>query len=401
MSPRRLSREVPERVRVEMRRVGFSFGQQLQDARGARHWSVRDLADRAGLSVDLIYRVEAGMPCSPEAASRLSVALGLRVRVDLVDPRIHLQRTNLGADLVHSAMGEFEAARLRTFGFGVGMDEPYQHFQFAGRADLIAWNLDERALLHIENRTRFPDFQDMAGTYNSKRAYLAGSLGQRLGVNRWGRDSSTIIRMTEERPLPVALATARRIAVDAALLGAPALRATEESVVNVTRHFGGIQIDPTRTVERTQHLVLWSRLRDYDRALLDIVLKKRKAFEYAAFIVTADRLPELLYYGKQWPGVGGTWRERATRFMAENSAVPQVHPGSAARRRPPPVAPDRRVEGQGWLGVERLDPGQQRQSDARVHGRQARGDGRRPNRARSGSGICPNASSPPMRRVRS
>src|SRR5687767_11406196 len=98
MSPRRLSHEVPERVRIQMRRVGFSFGQQVQDARRARHWSVRDLADRAGLSVDMVYRVEAGMTCSPETAARLAAALGLRLRVDLADPRGREQRPNLGAD---------------------------------------------------------------------------------------------------------------------------------------------------------------------------------------------------------------------------------------------------------------------------------------------------------------
>ncbi len=79
-------------------------------------------------------------------------------------------------------MGEFEAIRLRHFGRAVSLDEPYQHFQFAGRADLVAWDLDARALLHLENRTRFPNFQDMAGTFNSKRAYLGGVLADRVGI---------------------------------------------------------------------------------------------------------------------------------------------------------------------------------------------------------------------------
>jgi hypothetical protein len=86
-------------------------------------------------------------------------------------------------DPVHSLMGECEARHFRAFGrFGLGLDEPYQHFQFAGRADFVAWDLDQRALLHIENRTRFPDFQEMAGAFNAKRAYLAESIGERLKV---------------------------------------------------------------------------------------------------------------------------------------------------------------------------------------------------------------------------
>ena len=83
-------------------------------------------------------------------------------------------------------MGECEAAQLARLGLNVAIDEPYQHFQFAGRADLLAWNLDERRLLHVENKSRIDDLQDLAGAYNAKRAYLATALGERLGVGPRG-----------------------------------------------------------------------------------------------------------------------------------------------------------------------------------------------------------------------
>jgi uncharacterized protein YcaQ len=123
-------------------------------------------------------------------------------------------------------------------------------------------------------------------------------------------------RMTSTQ---VDLPTARRIAVSAALLDRQ-LPPTEDSVIKVARHFGGIQIDPTRTVERTQHLVLWSRLRGYDRSLLDRVLKDRKAFEYAAFVMTPDRLPELRAYASRYPDGAGDWRQRARDFIDGNAA---------------------------------------------------------------------------------
>jgi uncharacterized protein YcaQ len=90
-------------------------------------------------------------------------------------------------------------------------------------------------------------------------------------------------------------------------------------VVQVARHFGGIQIDPTRTVERTQHLVLWSRIRDYDRALLDRVLAERRAFEFAAFVVTPDRLPELRHLARTFYQGAGSWRAKARRFINGNA----------------------------------------------------------------------------------
>ena len=114
------------------------------------------------------------------------------------------------------------------------------------------------------------------------------------------------------------LPTARRVAVHAALLGAKPLPPSEKSVLEVARHFGGIQIDPTRTVERTQHLVLWSRIANYDRALLASVLKTRNAFEYNAFVMTPDMLPELYYHAGVWATGRGDWRQRARDFLAGN-----------------------------------------------------------------------------------
>lgn len=103
------------------------------------------------------------------------------------------------------------------------------------------------------------------------------------------------------------------------MLGGEPLTPKVESVVAVARHFGGIQIDPTRTVERTQHLVLWSRIANYDRALLDRVLAQKKAFEYAAFVVTPDELPDLLYHARIWATGQGDWRQRARDFIAGNA----------------------------------------------------------------------------------
>lgn len=118
----------------------------------------------------------------------------------------------------------------------------------------------------------------------------------------------------------IGIADARRIAVAAALLGSPPLPPTTDSVVEVARHFGGLQIDPTRTVERTQHLVLWSRIRDYDRALLDRVLAERRAFEFDAFIVPIERLPELRHVARTRLVGDAAWRVKARRFIDANAA---------------------------------------------------------------------------------
>lgn len=128
-------------------------------------------------------------------AVRLAAALGLRLEVELVDPRKRPGGSTRMVDPVHSFMGEFEAAHMRPLGHRVGIDEPYQHFQFAGRADVIAWEPHRAALLHLENRTRFPDFQDAAGSFNSKRAYLGRALAERAGIRRWATETHVVVAL--------------------------------------------------------------------------------------------------------------------------------------------------------------------------------------------------------------
>jgi hypothetical protein len=193
MSPRKPLRRESDALTAAVTRLWTRFGLEVRDARIARGWSAAELANRAGMSPAFVYLIESGRSGSAEGAARIAAALGRQAELDLVDPtRRQAIRSNLSADLVHSAMGEFEARRLRHMSLHVGIDEPYQHYQFAGRADLVAWNLERRALLHIENRTRFPDVQQTAGSYNAKRAYLGDALAGRLGITRWASETHVL-----------------------------------------------------------------------------------------------------------------------------------------------------------------------------------------------------------------
>jgi transcriptional regulator with XRE-family HTH domain len=128
---------------------------------------------RSGLTASAILNVEAGRAAGLTTYARIAHALGMDLEANLVHPRGRQRSPANEEDPVHAAMGELEAAHLRSLGYGVSIDEPYQHYQFAGRADVIAWRLAERALLHLENRTRFPNVGEAAGAYNAKRVYLA------------------------------------------------------------------------------------------------------------------------------------------------------------------------------------------------------------------------------------
>jgi len=81
--------------------------------------------------------------------------------------------------------------------------------------------------------------------------------------------------------LRLSAAEARRAAVAGQLLADPGPR----SIAEVIAQLGWLQIDPTAVVERTERLVLFSRLGAYDPAELDRLLAARELFEYRAFIL--------------------------------------------------------------------------------------------------------------------
>jgi transcriptional regulator with XRE-family HTH domain len=185
MSPVRRHPSLPNHVGAAVTRVRVTTGTRLREERLRRRWTLRKLADATGLATSEVHNVESGLRVSMESYCRIADALGLRVDIEISDPRSRAARTPRDADAVHAAMGDFEAARMMSFGLRTGIDEPYQHFQFAGRADVVAWDVASRALLHIENRTRFPNIQEAAGSWNGKRSYLPAVLAERVGISSW------------------------------------------------------------------------------------------------------------------------------------------------------------------------------------------------------------------------
>ena len=153
----------------------------IRDARLARRWTLRDLAGRAGLSFTFLHAIEHGDEASLSSYAAIAAALDLQPVLEFVDPR-RRGRAGPSADPVHAAMGTALANRLTQAGSTMALDEPYQHFQFAGRADLVAWDASRSRLLHVENRTRFPNIGETFGSYNAKRRYLPAAIAERLGI---------------------------------------------------------------------------------------------------------------------------------------------------------------------------------------------------------------------------
>ncbi len=248
-------------------RSGVAIGEE----RARRAWTTRDVASRARVSAATISNVEAGRRASLGVYARIAVALGLSLDVSLETRRRGRARGR--SDLVHAAMGEIEAGWLRALGYEVAIDHPYQHYQFAGRADVLAWTLEPSALLHIENRTRFPDLQEAAGSYNAKRQYLASVVARQLGIRPFASQTHVMIGLWSAEvihSLRIRSATFRALGphskerLDAWLKGDPPTTGISSSVVLLDPFVSGRRV----AIVGLEHVLAGTRprVRDYREA---------------------------------------------------------------------------------------------------------------------------------------
>ena len=146
----------------------------------------------AGISREMVYRVERGEPASMETLARLAAGLGLRLELTFEDSRARGRPTR-SQDPVHAAIVEQLAARYSAQSRIVAVDEPFQHYQFAGRADLAVVDPSGPDLLHHEVKTAIPNVGELAGAWNVKRQYLARVLAERHGLVRGFRSATHVL----------------------------------------------------------------------------------------------------------------------------------------------------------------------------------------------------------------
>lgn len=133
--------------------------------------------------------------------------------------------------------------------------------------------------------------------------------------------------MAKKSPLELTPTDARRLAVTRQRLAGPRAPATSDGIYDVFRDIGCVQIDPIRAVERTQYLVLWSRLGafNYDD-FHQLLYQDWKLFEYwahAASFVLVEDYPLHQAMMRNWAQGDRAWNKRARHWMQENDAFRQ------------------------------------------------------------------------------
>ena len=106
------------------------------------------------------------------------------------------------------------------------------------------------------------------------------------------------------------------------LTNPPARTAGPEDLLPTIRRMQYLQIDTIQAVRRSQHLVLWSRLGDFDPAWLDDLHRSGALFEYYAHALCYLPIEDYpLFRGRMLydDRVGDNWH----KWAAENQAVIQ------------------------------------------------------------------------------
>jgi uncharacterized protein YcaQ len=119
-------------------------------------------------------------------------------------------------------------------------------------------------------------------------------------------------------PLELSNERARRIAVLGQLLARPGPR----SILDVVRGLFFVQMDPTSSVARTEHLVLWSRLgQRYRVADLERLLwREKELFEYNAYILPTSDYALHRPAMRRWPRGQGTRERYVSAWLQANAS---------------------------------------------------------------------------------
>jgi len=93
-------------------------------------------------------------------------------------------------------------------------------------------------------------------------------------------------------------------------------------VLETVRWLGAVQVDPTRAVERTEHLVLWSRLgrRYRPEELGRLLWRQRSLFEYRAFVLPTSDFDVHRETMRRYPSTDAVRHVYVRRYLEDNAA---------------------------------------------------------------------------------
>jgi len=165
-----------ETLSVDDRRAALT----IRTLRVRRHWRQKDLAARAGVSRQLVTKIESGRieSVSLRAVRMVVSALGGTAGVLIRSPGGDTDRAmNAG----HAAMHEAVARQFRRENGWIAAPEvTFSIYGERGVIDVLAWHAASRTLLVVELKTLLVDVNDLMGSMDRRRR-LASRIARERG----------------------------------------------------------------------------------------------------------------------------------------------------------------------------------------------------------------------------
>jgi transcriptional regulator with XRE-family HTH domain len=151
----------------------------IRQLRLDRGWRQCDLGNRAGVSRELVSRVERGEISALPLRSVERIADALGATVDL---RVQWRGAQLDRllDAEHAALQDALARALAATGWSVRVEFSFNHYGDRGRVDVLAFHGALRYLLVMEVKSVLGDLQETIGKLNVK-VRLGGHLAREAG----------------------------------------------------------------------------------------------------------------------------------------------------------------------------------------------------------------------------
>jgi transcriptional regulator with XRE-family HTH domain len=162
------------------------FGLGLRALRLRRRWTQAQLAERAGISRAVIYRIERARGDRVAVHTLVAVAAALGARVDV---RLLWQGEGLDRllDARHAKLVERTIALLDRYGWETAAEVSFNVRGERGSIDVLGFHAPSRCLAVIEVKSVVPDLQVMLVTLDRK-----GRLAREMACERgWASESVT------------------------------------------------------------------------------------------------------------------------------------------------------------------------------------------------------------------
>lgn len=147
-----------------------------------RGWTQADLAARAGVSRELISRLERDQlsGATVRGLEHVASALDATLAVDLRWRGADLDRL---IDRTHAAIQDAVATRLLRAGWEARVEVAFNHYGDRGSCDLVAWHSRTRTVLIVEVKSRIGNVQDTLRQLDVK-VRLGAVLAAQAGFGR-------------------------------------------------------------------------------------------------------------------------------------------------------------------------------------------------------------------------